>query len=137
MTDERRPPSPRNGSKRNFIEKRREDRFRVPSVYQRSITLRVKSSGDFETVVLGAFSRSGILFVSPAPFEAGSNAECIISIPRVLSRDIAFGITVKHCLQKEGAFFVGAAIDTVADAFWFDVFAEVHDFIMKRQDDVY
>jgi hypothetical protein len=137
MADEQRPPSTRSGSKGNFIEKRREARFPVPSVYQRSITLRVKSRGDFSTVVLGAFSRSGILFVSSAPLEAGSDAECIISMPGVLSRDIAFCITVKHCLQKDDIFLVGAAIATVADAVWFDIFAEVHDFIMKRRDDVY
>jgi hypothetical protein len=137
MTDERRPSSPHQDPGENFTEKRREDRFRVPSVYRRSITLRVKSDGDFSTVILGSFSRSGIMFLSTAPFKAGSDAECIISIPGVLSREIAFGITVKHCLQTNGDFLVGAAIDTVADAIWFDIFVEVHDFMKKRRDDVY
>ena len=87
--------------------------------------------------VLGNFSRSGILFVSPAPFEADSYAECVIATPSLLSREVVFGIRVKYCLPKEGSFFVGAAIETVADRLLFDIFAEIHDYIVQRQDDVY
>src|SRR5512143_2030324 len=127
MTDEERKDPPPEGPEGDTTEKRREERYRVPSVYQRYITLRVKAGDDFSPVVLDDFSRSGILFVSPAPFEAGSTAECLISMPGVFSRDIAFGIIVKYCVPKEGAFLVGAAIDAIVDAIWFDIFVEVHD----------
>jgi hypothetical protein len=138
MTDEQRKDPPPEGPEGDITEeKRREERYRVPSLYQRYITLQVKSRDDFSPVVLDDFSRSGILFVSPAPFEVGSAAECLISMPGVFSRDIAFGIIIKYCMPNESAFLVGAAIDTVADAIWFDIFVEVHDFMKKRRDDVY
>ena len=121
----------------DFVEKRWADRYRVPSVYQRYITMLVKSDADFVPVTLGDFSRSGILFMSPAPFSADSHAECLISIPQLLSKDITIGIHVKYCQPQDGSFLVGAAIDTVADAVWFEMFVEIHDFIVQRQDSVY
>lgn len=136
MNDEHRKDSPEEPL-RDLVDKRREERFRVPPVYERYISLRVKSGDEFVTCVLGDFSRSGILFISPATFEAGSHAECIISMPILLSKEVAFGIRVKYCLAREGSFFVGAAIDTVADQIRFEIFSEIHDFIVQRQDDVY
>lgn len=136
MTDAQHTGPP-EGPAGEFIEKRLEERFSVPPVYERYITLRVKSDDEFATCALGNFSRSGILFVSPAPFEADSHAECVIATPSLLSREVVFGIRVKYCLPKEGSFFVGAAIETVADRLLFDIFAEVHDYIVQRQDDVY
>ncbi|HSB33214.1 MAG TPA: PilZ domain-containing protein [Nitrospirota bacterium] len=136
MTDAQRTGPP-EGPTGEFIEKRLEERFRVLPVYQRYITLRVKSGDEFMPCVLGDFSKSGILFVSQAPFEADSHADCVVSIPSLLSKEVKFGIHVKYCLTKEGSSLVGAAIDTVADKMWFDIFAEIHDYIVQRQDDVY
>jgi hypothetical protein len=120
-----------------FIEKRQEERFRVPPVYERYITLQVKSGDEFVRCILGDFSRSGVLFISPVAFQDDSHAECVISMPILLSKEVAFGIRVKYCLAREGAFFVGAAIDTVADQIRFEIFSEIHDFIVQRQDEVY
>lgn len=136
MTEEDRTGSP-IGPAGEFIEKRLEERLSVPPVYQRYITLRVKSGNEFVPCALGNFSRSGILFVSQEPFEADSHAECVIATPSLLSREVVFGIRIKYCLSKESSFFVGAAIDTVSDQLLFDIFAEVHDYIVQRQDDVY
>jgi hypothetical protein len=124
-------------SKTSYAVTRREQRYPVPGVYQRYVSLKVKRDNVFVPVILHNFSGSGVLFESKVPFEIGSHADCAISISRSLSREIAFDIRVKHCRKKDTTFFVGAAIETVADATWFSVFREVHDFIMQRQGDVY
>jgi hypothetical protein len=116
---------------------RREQRYPVPAVYQRYVTLKVKMDEVFVSVILHNFSGSGVLFESRERFELKSYADCFVSIPRSLSREISFDIRVKHCREKNNVFFIGAAIETAADATWFNIFREVLAFIMQRQGDVY
>ncbi len=138
MADEREKDVPGPGpSSAGYAVPRREQRLPVPAVYQRYIHLKVKIDDVFIPVILHDFSGIGILFESRGPFEIESYADCVISISRSLSREVAFGIRVKHCEKKNNAFFVGAAIETAGDATWFNVFKEVHDFIMQRKGDVY
>lgn len=118
-------------------EKRREERYVVPDVYQRYIALRVKSGDHHREAVLANFSRNGILFESPFPLEPGSETECIISLSRIMDREISFRINVKYCYNNNNSYIIGAAINTIADETWFDVFVEIHDFIVQRQDTVY
>ena len=118
-------------------DRRLEKRYEVPAVYQRYIQLRVKAGSNFVPAVLNNFSRHGILFECTEPFDVDTHAECVISVSLLLSRDISFGIAVKYCKKNERAFRVGAIIETVADSTWFDVFVEIHDFIVQRQDSVY
>ena len=114
-------------------ELRKEHRHPVPAVYQQYIDLRVKVDEVFVPVILRNFSGSGILCEIPVPLEIGSYADCVISPSQFLSKEIAFTVRVKHCRQGTDSSLVGAAIETVADADWFNVFKEVHDFIMERQ----
>jgi hypothetical protein len=118
-------------------ERRREQRHPVSAVYQRYITLKVKIDDVFVSVILHNFSGSGVLFESRVPFEIKSYADCVISLPQSLSREITFAIRVRHCQKKNTAFFIGAAIEAPVDATWFNIFREVHDFIMQRQGEVY
>jgi len=137
MSDEEREKDQERMTDENNADRRLEKRYEVPAVYQRYIQLRVKAGNDFVPAVLSNFSRHGILFESSAPFDVDTHAECIISIPRLLSQDIFFGIAVKYCNKKEQPFIIGAVIDRIADATWFNVFVEIHDFIVQRQDSVY
>ena len=138
MADEPKKAGPDSElSNTGHAELRREQRHPVPTVYQRYIHLKVKIDDDFVPVILHNFSASGVLFENRAPFEMEASAGCLISIPRSLSREIAFDIRVIHCTKKNSTFFVGAAIERAADTTWFNVFREVHDFIMQRQGDVY
>ena len=113
--------------------KRREERYQVPDACQQYIKLRVKSGNEFVPAILGNFSRNGILFESPVSFSKGTHTECALSISLLLSRDISFGIEVRYCYEAKGSYIMGASIDTIADETWFDVFVEVHDFIVMRQ----
>ncbi len=100
-------------------------------------TLRVKAGESFIPAVLLNFSRNGVMFESAAPYDAGSSAECVISAPQLLSRDISFSFRVRYCQPRGGSFEIGAEIEILADATWFDIFTEVHDFIIARKGAVY
>lgn len=116
--------------------KRREKRYNVPDSCQKYIKLQVKSGNEFVPAILGNFSRNGILFECPVPFSKGMHTECVISISLLLSREISFGIEVKYCYMDKDSYIMGASIDTISDQVWFDVFVEVHDFIVLRQGSV-
>jgi hypothetical protein len=137
MSDEQSGNNQERMAEGDNADRRLEKRYEVPAVYQRYIQLRVKAGNNFFPGVLSNFSRRGILFECTEPFDVDTHAECIISISRLLSRDISFGIAVKYCKKNEQVFRIGAIIETVADATWFNVFVEVHDFIVQRQDSVY
>lgn len=137
MSDEQSAKNHERKAEGDNSNRRLEKRYEVPDVYQRYIQLRVKAGNVFVPAVLSNFSRHGILFESTAPFDVNTLTECIISLPRLLSHDISFGIAVKYCNKKEQPFIIGAVIDTIADATWFNVFVEIHDFIVQRQGSVY
>jgi len=116
--------------------KRREKRYNVPDSCRQYIKLQVKSGNEFVPAILGNFSRNGILFECPVSFNKGMHTECILSISLLLSREISFGIEVKYCYTDKDSYIMGASIDTISDQVWFDVFVEVHDFIVLRQGSV-
>ncbi len=132
MTDIR-SNSPDIGSREESAQRRREKRYDVPDACQKYIKLRVKSGNEFVPAIVGNFSRNGILFECPVSFSQGAHTECIISISLLLSREISFGIEVRYCYEDHGSYIMGASIDTISDEIWFDVFAEVHDFIVLRK----
>ena len=114
-------------------QKRREERYGVPDACQKYIKLQVKNGNEFVPAVLGNFSRNGILFECPVEFSKGARTECVLSISLLLSRDISFTIQVMYCYADKGSYLMGASIDSISDNQWFDVFVEVHDFIVLRQ----
>ena len=116
-----------------LVEKRCEERFLVPELYRQYITLEIRQGDRFVPAVLANFSRKGILFECPVLFEKGSRTECKIKISLVLAREISFGIDVMYAYSCNGSHIMGASIDSISDQTWFDVFVEVHDFIVLRQ----
>ena len=137
MTQEQKRTFSVFAAQKSAVDSKREERYTFPAVYRQYIELRIKKNGTFIRADLDNFSRGGILFESPVPFDTGSFAECVISASRSLSKEIVFGIRVKHCRRRGTTFLVGAAVETVADAVWFNIFLEVHDFIIARQGSVY
>jgi hypothetical protein len=120
-----------------FAERRREERFEIPEVYRRYIRLTVKTGMNVLPAMMCNFSRHGLLFDSPVPLVAGTQVECVIVAPQLLTKEISFRINIKFCSKKGSRFMVGAAIETITDKLWFDVFVEVHDYIVQRKDEVY
>ncbi len=128
--------SPEVGSQEEINEKRRENRYNVPDACRQYIKLLVKSGNEFVPAILGNFSRSGILFECPLSFSKGMRTECVLSVSLLFSREISFGIEIRYCYEDHGSYIMGASIDTISDGSWFDVFVEVHDFIVLRQGSV-
>lgn len=137
MSDGKRKAAEKAGHGGSFHEKRSYERFRIPAVYQRYISLRVRKGEAFMPAVLLNFSRHGVMFESAEPYGEGASAECVISAPKLLSRDIAFSLRVKYCKPGSGSYEIGAEIENPADATWFDIFMEVHDFVVARKGDIY
>ena len=136
MADKIEKSSPAVGSQEEIAEKRREKRYAVPDSCRQYIKLQVKSGNEFVPAILGNFSRNGILFECPVLFSRGDRTECIISLSLLLSREISFSIEVRYCYADHGSYITGASIDSISDEIWFDVFVEVHDFIVMRQGSV-
>jgi len=124
---------PAAGLQKNYREQRREERYKVPNDCRQYIQLRVKNGNEAVPAVLGNFSRSGILFECPIPFNKGEHTECIIAISLLVARELSFRIEVKYCYMDKGTYLMGASIDAISDEAWFDLFVEVHDFIMLRR----
>jgi hypothetical protein len=137
MSDGKRKAAEKAGQGGNFHEKRSYERYRIPAVYQRYISLRVKNGESLVPSVLLNFSRHGVMFESAAAYEEGSLAEGVISAPKLLTKDIAFSFRVKYCKPGNSSFEIGAEIESLADEVWFNIFMEVHDFIVARKGDIY
>ena len=133
MADNRERSSPAGGTQKDVDNKRREKRYDVSSAFRQYITLRVKSGNEFVPAVLGNFSRNGILFECPVPFNQGEHTTCVLSISLVLDREISFGIEIRYCYADHGSHIMGASIEAISDETWFDAFVEVHDSIVLRQ----
>jgi len=131
MTEEKH--SPAVDSQTKHVNQRREERYKVPEDCRRYIQLRVKSGDKFIPAVLGNFSRSGILFECPVPFSKGDRTECVIAISLLVSRELSFIIEVRYCYSDNGTHIMGASIDSISDEAWFDVFVDVHDFVVLRK----
>ena len=136
MANEMEEGSPASGSQDALDEKRKEKRYDVPDACRQYIELQVKSGNEFVPAILGNFSRNGILFECPLPLSKGMRTECSISISLLFSREISFSIEVKYCYTNNGSHIIGASIDAISDEIWFDVFVEVHDFIVLRKGSV-
>jgi len=122
---------------REFIIKRREERHHVSDIHRKYVDFKVKIGTGFVSAALLNFSRHGVMFKAPLPLERSSSVECVISITRSLSKNIAFGIMVKHCKMQNDLFLIGAAIEKIADETWFEILLETRDFILKREDNVF
>ncbi len=120
----------------DIYEKRREKRYDVPDACRQYLKLQVKNDSEFVPAVLGNFSGSGILFECPVAFSKGMRTKCILSISLLSSREISFIIEVKYCYGNNGTYIMGASIDSISDKNWFDIFVEVHDFIVLRKGSV-
>ncbi len=123
-----------------MIERRKDTRYAVPEIYHRYVTFKVrKNPGEFVPAELLDFSLCGIKIKAPFPLAVYSVIECLISIPKSLTKEIQFSAKIKHCIHVEpgGDYVIGAEIIQIDDKTWFSVFSKVHDFIKERIGEIY
>jgi hypothetical protein len=124
----------------SMSERRKEKRYIIPEIYRKYVTLRIrKDRGEFLLVDLLDCSPDGIKIRLPSLVPIDSPVECIISIPKSLSREIPFMARIKYCIQEEGEenYLIGAEIMQSGENLWLEIFWKTHDFIKGRMGDIY
>jgi len=122
------------------MERRKEERHVVPEIYAKYITFKVKKvPGDFVDAELFNFAHNGIRIKSRHPLAFDSIIECMVSVPKSLTKNIFFTGRIKYCIQEEpmGNYLIGIQIIETGDKVWFDLFSKVHDFIKERMGEMF
>jgi hypothetical protein len=118
-----------------MTERRKEIRYGVPEIYQKYITFKIKKDpNEFLSVKLLDFSLKGIKMKIPFVLAVDSTIECLISIPKSLTKEILFSVKINYCIQDEsdGEYLIGAEIIQTSNTIWLNLFSKVHDFINQR-----
>ena len=112
----------------------------VPEIYRKYILFKLTTvSGDAVDAELFNFSSRGISIKSRCRFTVDSPIECLISVPKSLTKEIPFTGKIKYCIEDEpgGDYLIGAEIIRTGDKVWFDLVLKVHDFIKGRIGDIF
>ena len=117
----------------NSEERRKERRCPVPAIYRKYITMETDGSD----VCLVDFSKSGIGFVTLRELKVGTLIDCVLSAPRSLSQKVKLTVEIRFCREINGEYIIGSLIKKVDDELWFDLFQEVHDYILHHEDEFY
>ena len=123
-----------------MVERRKEERYVVPEIYRKYITLKVrKASGEFVPMELLDFSPNGIRIKSSYGLSVDSAIECLISAPESITKEVPFIGKIKYCIQdeSEGDYLMGAEIIETSDRSGFEIFSEVHDFIKEKMGEIF
>ncbi len=120
-------------------DRRKEARQSVPELYQKYIELKVRKEPEgFMAVELLDFSPSGIRMRLPFVPDMDAAIQCLISIPRSLSKEISFFVMMKYFTEDEqGRYLAGAEVIETSDRLWLNLFSKVHDFIKQRMNDIF
>jgi hypothetical protein len=123
-----------------MVERRKEERHVLPEIYRKYITFKVREiSGDFVDAELFNFTPKGIRIRSRYELPFHSIIECMVSVPKSLTKQIFFTGKIKYCIQEEpmGNYIIGVEIIETSDKVWFDLFSKVHDFIKGRIGEIF
>jgi hypothetical protein len=123
-----------------MAERRKGARTVVPQIYREYITFKIKEkSGEFVDAELLDFGPYGIRAKNRLAFPVDSAIECLISIPKSLTKEIPFTAKIKYSLpnEPEGDYLIGAEILQTGDPLWLNVFSRVHDFIKERMGEIF
>lgn len=121
-------------------ERRKEARYVVPKIYREYVTFKIKKeSGEFVPVELLDFSLYGIKIKNSFLLSVDSAIECLIAIPKSLTKEIPFSGKIKYCIQNKPGedYLIGVEIIQTSDKLWLNLFSKVHDFIKERIGDIF
>jgi len=122
------------------MERRKEERHVVPEIYRKYITFKFrKVSGDFVDGELFNFTPNGIRLKSRYELPFGSIIECMVAVPKSLTKQIFFTGRIRYCIQEEamGNYLIGVEIIETGDKVWFNLFSKIHDFIKGRMGEMF
>jgi hypothetical protein len=122
------------------MERRKAERSVMPEVYRKYITFKVrKVSGEFVDAELFNFTPNGIRIKSRYELPFNAMIECMVSVPKSLTKQVFFTGRIRYCIQEEamGNYLIGVEIVETSDKVWFDLFSKVHDFIKGRMGEIF
>ena len=122
-----------------MTEKRKGERLVLPDLYREYITFKFREvSGDFVDAELFNFSPHGIRIRSRYELPFNSTIECLVSMPKSLTKEIPFKGKIKYCIQEEpmGNYLIGAEIIEPRDKVALELFSKIHDFMKERIDGI-
>ncbi len=111
-------------------ERRKENRYLLPEIYQKHLNMKVKLSDAFVPVSLIDYSTNGIKFRSQFSFDIDSIKEGIVSLSETDSKIILFKVKIRHCKEHNGMFITGGQIEEIADDISIELFKKIHSYIM-------
>jgi hypothetical protein len=115
-----------------MTERRKGERLVLSDLYRKYITFKFREvSGDFVDAELFNFSPHGIRIRSRNELPFGSTIECLVSMPKSLTKGIPFKGKIKYCIQEEpmGNYLIGAEIIEPGDKTALELFSKIHDFM--------
>lgn len=114
-------------------ERRKEHRYTAPAIYQKYITLKAND----DAACLVDFSRNGIGFVTLQEMKIGECVECSLFVPLSMSHEVLLTVEVRYCQEINGEYIIGSSLKKIEDEVWFELFNEVHNYIVKNEGDLY
>jgi hypothetical protein len=123
-----------------MTERRKEERYVVPELYRKYVTFKIRDgSSEFVPAELHDFSLNGVKIRTPHGLSVDSTLECLIGVPKSLTKEIPLTVRIKYCTKDEpaGNYLSGAEIILTGERIWLDLFSKVHDFIKERIGDIF
>jgi len=123
-----------------MVERRKGERYAVPGICRQYITFKIKQeSGELVPGELVDFSLYGIKMSGPSRLPVDSEVECLINVPKSLTKENPFVGKIKYSVHEDpdGKYLTGAEIIGTMDMMWLEIFSKVHDFIEERIGEIF
>jgi len=115
----------------NSNDRRRDDRYSLPDVYQKHVFMVLNYQSKVENVSVLDFSQHGMRFQGFKPISLGVDIDCRLSTTSGLAEEISFQVRVAHCQPSDDKFIMGVEIISIDDDDAFQVYKKLYDFILK------
>lgn len=114
-------------------DRRKYKRYPLPEIYQSLINILIyKEKGSIKTKIIN-FSKKGILFLSPQPFETDSIIEGVISVTAgdMDTREYSFRAKVIYCIKTNEGYKAGVELQELGETADVDFFKIIYNFIYQ------
>ncbi len=121
-------------------ERRAESRYPVLDIYQKYVSCKLHNGSGHTDVIILDFSLNGIRIESPVPKEPDSEMECIISLPKLYSKDLKAKLRVRHVSpsrKNSSRYIIGAQIIESDRNYLARVYTKILEFVTLRTGELY
>jgi hypothetical protein len=115
-------------------DRRRFKRYPLPEIYQSLINILVfRKQGPVKIKIIN-FSKKGILFLSPLPFERDSNIEGVVSITAgdTTTKEYSFRAKVIYCTKTDEGYKAGVELQELSKTAEVDFFRIIYNLVFQH-----